>query len=151
VDRKVNLPTTDLAYYAHIHSSKVGSVTYVIHQGVNPCFIFQAIEDANDSDYIQMRTEDGIRSVFRAKGTQWTGFCNLGTGAGAGLFVVTGADLGALASGIPANLQKGGVGSGVVIVANDNINKPVVMYYVAATKKLTFMNIDGEKSELTLA
>jgi len=152
VDRKVNLPTTDLAYYAHIHASKVGSVTYVIHQGVNPCFIFQAIEDANDSDYIQMRTEDGIRSVFRAKGTQWTGFCNLSAGIDKGLFVVTGANLGVLASGIPANLQNvGGVGSGVVIIANDNINKAVAMYYVAATKKLTFKNSDGEVNELVLA
>jgi len=147
----LKIVTTDALYYGTIHASKVGSVTYVVHKGVNPCFIWQAVEDVNDSDYIQMRTEDGIRSVFRAKGTQWTGFCNLGTGAGAGLFVVTGADLGVLASGIPANLQHGGSGSGVVILANDNINKAVVMYYVASTKKLTFRNSDNEVNELTLA
>lgn len=145
------IQSADPAYWAEIHASKVGSVTYVVSRGVNPCFIWQAVADVDDSDYMQMRTEDGIRSVFRAKGTQWTGFCNLGVGAGAGLFVITGANLGVLASGIPANLQQGGLGSGVVILANDNVNKAVVMYYVSATKKLTFKNEAGEVNELVLA
>jgi len=152
VDRITIFPSTDPAYYGRMHASKVGSSTYLVTKGVNPTFIWQAQEDVNDSDYMQMRTEDGIRSVFRAKGTQWTGFCNLGAGVDKGMFVITGANLGVLASGIPANLQnRCGDGSGVVIVASDNINKAVVMYYVAATKKLTFRNSDNEVNELTLA
>jgi len=147
------LPTTDPLYYGSMKASKVGSATYVITKGSkNPTFIWQSDEDVDDSDYMQFDTEDGLRSVIRGRGTQWTGFCNLMTsGNGKGLFVVTGANLGVLASGIPANLAQAGDGSGVAIIASDNINKAVVMYYVAATKKLTFRNSDNEVNELTLA
>jgi len=153
VGRKQYLPSTDPLYYGSMYASKVGSATFVITKGSkNPTFIWQSDEDANDSDYMQFDTEDGLRSVIRARGTQWTGFCNLiAAGNGKGLFVITGADLGVLASGIPANLAMAGSGSGVVILASDNINKAVVMYYVSATKKLTFKNEAGEVNELVLA
>jgi len=147
------IPSSDPLYYGSMKTVKVGSATYVITKGSkNPTFIWQSDEDMNDSDYMQFDTEDGLRSVIRGKGTQWTGFCNLiASGNGKGLFVITGANLGVLASGIPANLAQAGDGSGVVVVASDNINKAVVMYYVAATKKLTFRNSDNEVNELVLA
>jgi len=146
------IPSADPLYYGSVKTVKVGAHAYVITKGsLKPIFIWQSDEDVNDSDYVQMDTEDGVRTAVLMKGTGLIAFNNMTTGNGKGVFAFTGAAAGLFSVEIPAALRLSGNGSAIGIIADDNTMKGIIMKYISATKKLTFVNEAGEKNELTLA
>lgn len=144
-------PTTTDGYYGEMYTTKVSSSVYFITKAKYPVFIWQDTDDSDDTDYIQLAPQDGTRAQIRAKGTYGIVFSNMSSGDDKGIFMFTGTKLGVLGNGVPTSCRLSGDGSGIVLLADDNENKCVVMKYISATKNITFVNEAGETATVTLS